>query len=79
MRRFERPTCRLGGGCSILLSYMGLFTFSNAPPIWRNVRVYLGGGRSILLSYVGTCCVIVNENRAGVKRRPGFVVYGYLS
>ena len=23
MRRFERPTCRLGGGCSILLSYMG--------------------------------------------------------
>ena len=22
-RRFERPTCRLGGGCSILLSYRG--------------------------------------------------------
>ena len=21
LRRFERPTCRLGGGCSILLSY----------------------------------------------------------
>ena len=67
MRRFERPTCRLGGGCSILLSYMGLFTFSNAPPIWRNVRVYLGGGRSILLSYWGKCVAIVMENRAGVK------------
>ncbi len=24
MRRFERPTYRLGGGCSILLSYMGI-------------------------------------------------------
>jgi hypothetical protein len=23
-RRFERPTCRLGGGCSILLSYRGV-------------------------------------------------------
>ena len=23
-RRFERPTCRLGGGCSILLSYRGM-------------------------------------------------------
>ena len=22
-RRFERPTCRLGGGCSIRLSYRG--------------------------------------------------------
>ena len=22
-RRFERPTCRLGGGCSIQLSYRG--------------------------------------------------------
>ena len=25
MRRFERPTCRLGGGCSILLSYVGIW------------------------------------------------------
>ncbi len=23
-RRFERPTCPLGGGCSIQLSYVGL-------------------------------------------------------
>jgi hypothetical protein len=23
-RRLERPTCRLGGGCSILLSYRGV-------------------------------------------------------
>ena len=23
-RRFERPTCRLGGGCSIQLSYRGM-------------------------------------------------------
>src|SRR5690625_7192488 len=25
-RRFERPTCRLGGGCSIQLSYRGVST-----------------------------------------------------
>ena len=28
MRRFERPTLRLGGECSILLSYMGIWNFA---------------------------------------------------
>ena len=37
MRRFERPTCRLGGGCSILLSYVGIcgifYPPAAAPPL----------------------------------------------
>ena len=28
-RRFERPTYRLGGGCSILLSYGNIYSFQN--------------------------------------------------
>ena len=33
LRRFERPTYRLGGGCSILLSYKGIFNVLWPPPV----------------------------------------------
>ena len=42
-RRFERPTCRLGGGCSILLSYRGMFTLDHGYftwPGWNSQKEY---------------------------------------
>lgn len=37
LRRFERPTCPLGGGCSIQLSYKG--TGRILPPYGLSARI----------------------------------------
>ena len=47
---FEPLAFRLGGGCSILLSYGRIWIFWCH---WRTNYAHLGGGRSILLSYKG--------------------------
>ena len=65
MRGFEPPTPRLGGVCSILLSYRDLYVKMSlsltithyeiekmlCPQGFKPINARLGGGRSILLSY----------------------------
>lgn len=64
MRGFEPPTPRLGGVCSIQLSYMDickiiqLFSAFGLKPTYR-----LGGGRSIQLSYGAIYQKSAGQNR----------------
>ncbi len=69
LRGFEPPTPRLGGVCSILLSYRDLYvkmslsltiTHYEIEKMLRSqgfkpINARLGGGRSILLSYGDLC------------------------
>ena len=60
--RFERATPRLGGVCSIQLSYEGIHTihsiFTSAAHSGRRSTYRLGGGRSIQLSYEGIHIIV---------------------
>jgi len=38
-RRFERPTCRLGGGCSIQLSYRGEIITDERRLLYQPVKI----------------------------------------
>jgi hypothetical protein len=72
-RRFERPTCRLGGGCSILLSYRG--SISNGERLHYISQSLLRQIHRPKKQKTGPCCIFnILFSRRGPENTEVFII-----